>query len=156
VTIDPHESSIEDAVAYRIHRTNRLLLTHLGRFLDTHDADLTPEKYFVIMKLHEAGPIPQGELVEGALHDRPNVSRLVDRLVAAGFVERAEDPTDGRARVLELTTHGRALARRLKADAPDEHRVVFDGVTNTDLDALAKILDRLYDNLRPALLGARR
>lgn len=153
MTTDHHVSRIEEAVAYRIHRTNRLLLTHLGRFLDTHGADLTPEKYFIIMKLHETGPLPQNDLVEVALDDGPNVSRLIERLVATGLVERTEDPTDRRARVIELTTAGRTLANRLAADTPEERRVVFDGITHNDLDALTKILDRLDHNLRPALLN---
>ena len=155
MTADPHESSIEDALAYRIHRTNRLLLTHLGRFLDSHGADLTPEKYFIIMKLHEAGPLPQSELVEVALDDGPNVSRLVERLVGAGLVERTENPTDRRARVLDLTTDGRTLASRLEADAPEARRLIFDGIPKVNLIALTTALDHLDDKLRPVLLKAR-
>ena len=59
MTGDRHVSPIEDALAYQIHRTNRLLLTHLGRFLESHGTELSPEKFFIVMKLHEAGPLPQ-------------------------------------------------------------------------------------------------
>jgi DNA-binding MarR family transcriptional regulator len=147
-----HQSPIEEAVAYRIHRTNRLLLTHLARFLDSHSGELSPEKYFIVMKLHEAGPLPQSELVEVALDDGPNVSRLVERLVTAGLVQRTENPSDRRARVLDLTAEGRSLARRLEADIADERGIVFDRISDRDLDALKSVLDQLVANIRPALL----
>lgn len=150
-----HVSGIEDAVAYRIHHTNRLLLTHLSRFLDAHGADLSPEQYFIIMKLHESGPLPQGDLVEVALDDGPNVSRLVERLAVAGLLERSENPRDRRARVLDLTAAGRTLAQRIDADTPAERGVVFDGINDDDLEALTAILDRVNDNVRPSLLTGR-
>jgi len=151
VNADRHGSTIEDAYAYRIHRTNRLLSTHLARFLAGRSSELTPEKFFILMKLHEAGPLPQNALIDVTLGDGPNVSRLVERLVVSGLVERAEDPNDRRARVLELTAEGSALARRLADDVVDERRVVFAGVSEHDLDTLGAVLDRLDANLRPSL-----
>ena len=59
-----------------------------------------------------------------ALHDRPMgltalagvlgvskqaVARVIDDMRAAGFVEQASDPGDGRARVLSLTARGEAM-----------------------------------------------
>lgn len=148
---NPKPAPIEQAVAYRIHQTNRLLLTHLGRFLDSHGADLTPEKYFIIMKLHEAGPLAQGELVEVALDDGPNVSRLVDRLVKADLIERTENPTDRRARVLELTAEGQALAGRIDGEVQRVRDTVFEGITAAELAAFNAVLDRVNANVRPAL-----
>jgi hypothetical protein len=40
-----HQSpDLEDALAFRIHRTNRLLRTHLGRFLEQREPGLSPEQ----------------------------------------------------------------------------------------------------------------
>lgn len=39
-------------------------------------------------------------------------SQLVDRLVQMGFLERAEDPSDRRAKLIRLTPEGRALVER--------------------------------------------
>jgi MarR family transcriptional regulator for hemolysin len=46
-------------------------------------------------------------------------AKIVDEMVAAGYVERRSDPADGRARRLRLTDRGRravATARRFHAD----------------------------------------
>ena len=42
-----------------------------------------------------------------------NVSRLVDRLEAAGYAVRRPHPRDGRGQVLQITEQGTALIRRM-------------------------------------------
>lgn len=147
-----HDSTIENAVAYQLHRTNRLLLTHLGRFLETHHSELTPETYFIVMKLYETGSLAQNELVEVALEDGPNVSRLVERLVKTGLVERREHPNDRRARLLELTAEGKSLAERVKSDQPGAREALFAGITESEIETVRSVLDRLNENARPMLL----
>jgi DNA-binding MarR family transcriptional regulator len=44
---------------------------------------------------------------------QPSVSRLVDRLVAEGFVTKQPDPSDGRGTIVELTESGFASFRRV-------------------------------------------
>lgn len=51
------------------------------------------------------------ELTDRLVIDRTNVSRLCARMEQAGEVARSVHPEDGRARVLQLTAHGRRLAR---------------------------------------------
>ena len=55
----------------------------------------------------------QGALEAAMLLEQYNVSRLIDRLTAAGLVDRRPDPDDGRARLLTLTPAGKAMARRI-------------------------------------------
>ena len=149
-----HEARrLDQAVAYRLHRTNRLLLTHLARFLETSQHGLTPEKWFVLARLRDDGPMRQVELTEPALQDAPNVSRLVDSLVGAGLVERHPDPDDRRGRILQLTATGTDLAIELHERSVTERQLVFDGFTEADLAVLTDVLDRLDGNVRPFLMN---
>ncbi len=148
-----HDSDrIDDAIAFRIHRTNRLLLTHLARFLETQADGLAPERWFILARLHQDGPMRQGELTEPALTDAPNVSRLVEALVSDGLVERSEDPKDRRARNLSLTTNGRAVVRRTMKAARSERAAVFAGMDGEKLQALAHALDIVDRNVRALLV----
>lgn len=151
MTADIEDVGIQEAPAYQLHRTNRLLLTHLGRFLGDHDNRLTPESYFVIMKLRESGPLSQGKLVDVVLDDGPNVSRLVDRLVKNGIVERREDPNDRRARMLDLTPDGRSLAARVADDLPGIRTAILAGITKDELAAFESVLQRLCENAQQQL-----
>ena len=69
------------------------------------------------------------------------------------MIERNEDPSDRRARVLDLTPEGRSLAQRLTADIPLEREVVFDGVSKSDLETMSSVLDQINANVRPSLLA---
>jgi len=55
------------------------------------------------------------ELAELAVLERPTVSKMVDRLVEEGWVERGTHEQDGRRAPLQLTETGRA---KLKAAGP--------------------------------------
>ena len=150
-----HDSiDLNHALAFRIHLTNRLLRTHLARFLVREATGLTPEQWFVIARLAPTDGLRQVDLAEPALGDPPNVSRLVDVLVARGIVERVADPIDRRAWLIRLTVDGRTLATRLQARVTDERRAVFAGFDDADLDRLESLLDRIDDNLRRLLSNA--
>jgi MarR family transcriptional regulator for hemolysin len=73
--------------------------------------------------------------------------RLIDLLAAEGLVERREDPTDRRAKILHLTRLGEAKAdeikrvmRRVRSElmkdiSPQELTVTFDVLRRIELSA---------------------
>ena len=144
---------LDEALAFRIHRTNRLLRTHLARFLQDVAPGVTPEQWFVLARLAHRGSVRQIDLAEPVLGDPPNVSRLIDALVARAYVERSPDPADRRSWLVALTRTGQALTASVLERAVEERRVVFAGFSDADLDRLSATLDRIDDNVR-ALLQA--
>jgi MarR family transcriptional regulator for hemolysin len=91
------------------------------------------------------------DLAERVLADPPNVSRLVDALVARGLLCRSPDPADRRSSLLSLTSNGRDVAEHLLGQTVRERQLVFDGFHDEELDALAATLDRIDANLRRLL-----
>src|ERR1700712_4974641 len=58
--------------------------------------------------------VRQGVLADEMGLEGPSVVRLIDLLAAEGLVERREDPTDRRAKVLHMTDLGEAKAAEIK------------------------------------------
>ena len=142
-------------MAFRIHRTNRLLRTHLARFLGTIAPGVSPEQWFILARLAEADTaVRQIDLAEPVLGDPPNVSRLIDTLVVAGHVTRSPDPSDRRSCNVALTASGQTLTDQITAGAIKERAAVFAGFSAGDLDHLAGLLDRLDGNVRGLLATA--
>lgn len=83
--------------------------------------------------------------------DPSTISRAVAGLVAHGWIERAADPTDGRARVLRLTPAGRAAL----AEALDRYGAVLSEAladwSQTDIAALCGVMDRLSRDIDRSL-----
>ncbi len=68
--------------------------------------------------------------------------RLVDRLVAQGYVERGAG-SDRRAVALSLTASGRRAARKVRAARADAIDHVLSPLTNRERAALADIVEKL-------------
>jgi len=72
-------------------------------------------------------------------------SRLVDRAVAAGFVERGPSPADARRAVLRLTPAGEALRADAVAFRLDWLGRTLSDWSDDDTAALATLLTRFAD-----------
>jgi DNA-binding MarR family transcriptional regulator len=66
----------------------------------------------------------------------------VDRLEERAFVARGAHPTDRRVKVVTLTTHGEQTRREL-LDRLYQPPPGFERLSTADLDALARIVERL-------------
>ena len=76
--------------------------------------DLSMREYDVLYTLSKC-PAPErmSELNRHVLLSQPALSRMVDRLVDRGLVQRQTDPADGRGVLLALTDAGLALQRQI-------------------------------------------
>lgn len=71
-------------------------------------------EYDVLYTLAKHGePMRLSELRSGVLLSQPALSRLVDRLLARGLVDRCGDDEDRRAVRISLTEQGRRLQERI-------------------------------------------
>jgi DNA-binding MarR family transcriptional regulator len=76
--------------------------------------DLSMREYDVLYSLAKCdGPIRLGELNKYVLLSQPALSRMVDRLVERGLIERTADPADRRGVRLSLTAAGQEQQRRV-------------------------------------------
>ena len=73
---------------------------------------LTAAQADALTVIRQAGPVSLKELGELLIAEAGHPSRLVDRLVAAGLVERRTAGADRRRVELTLTTRGRTLEQR--------------------------------------------
>lgn len=77
-------------------------------------ASLPPlEWYDVLLELERAGPLRPRDLQSRLLLAQYNLSRLLDRMAAAGTVEKQACADDGRGQLVAITEAGRALRRRM-------------------------------------------
>ena len=76
---------------------------------------ITAAQADVLSVLARAGPLSLKELGELLIAEAGHPSRMVDRLVSAGLVERRPAEDDRRRVVLSLTPRGRRLEKRAQA-----------------------------------------
>ena len=116
--------------------------------------DLSMREYDVLYTLSKCGePVRMGELHRHVLLSQPALSRMVDRLVERGLVERCPDPADGRGVRLSLTGAGRDQQRRIgRRHAGSVARALTAELGPEELAELAAICWKLAGP--PAATGA--
>jgi len=66
----------------------------------------------ILMQLHHKGPCGMSEVSNRFDISAAAASQLVEKLVHAGYLDRAEDPSDRRAKLLTLSAKGEELIQR--------------------------------------------
>ncbi|MFN8432730.1 MAG: MarR family transcriptional regulator [Anaerolineales bacterium] len=101
---------------------------------------LTMPQFSILMQLHYKGRIGMSEVSEQFGVSAAAASQLVDKLVQAGFMERAEDPSDRRAKLIQLSPNGKKL---IETGISERYRWM-DGLTSKlSADDKAKVVDAL-------------
>ncbi len=109
------------------------------------EQDLALSWYDLLVQLQEdGGTMRMGELARRLLISRSATTRFVDRVEAAGLVQRVANSQDGRGMDVVLTDAG---FQRLRLASPTHLRGIeqhfADHLSDEDADLLARILDKL-------------
>jgi len=106
------------------------------------DVGLSPVQGMALLHLEPGEPLTMSELAVALKCDNSNVTGIVDRLEAAGLVERRPAPHERRVKSVVVTAHGARLRdeadRRMAVPPP-----AFARLGAEDARALRGILERL-------------
>ena len=102
----------------------------------------------VLTTLSEQEGVNQQELAKRLYVTKGNISGLLDRLEAAGFVERRSLASDRRQYSIHLTEAGRAMAERAIAAQHNGLETTLGRLDEAELDTLEAQLLRLRDIMR--------
>jgi len=132
--------------------THARLLRQIDRELNANG--LVPLEWFEVLAALDSSPgkrLRLGDLAETAGLSCSGLTRLVDRLEAAGLAERATDSADRRVTWAVLTIAGQqALAAALPAYRESISRALAGNLDPEDLGALRHILGKLHETVKPA------
>ena len=153
-----------------ISRRDDALITTFGRLLEVQSrlerrlgADLEarcdlPHAWFeVLVRLARSddGRLTMGSLAEQISLTTGGVTRLVDRMETAGYVQRVPCPTDRRVSYAALTDAGRAKLDEAAQVHAANLRSVFAAFSDEERETFDALLDRLRAIHQPDLAVGR-
>jgi DNA-binding MarR family transcriptional regulator len=116
---------------------------------DSAYSDIQPAHAAAIQPLWQQ---PEGvrltTLAQTARITKQSMGALVDSLEQGGYVERVEDPDDGRAARIRLTARGRTFARHARAFAREFEKTLADNIGEKRLKELHSTLQLVIASLR--------
>lgn len=143
----PSVSAADDALIStfgRLVEAHSALSRQLGRALE-RECGVAHSSFEVLLRISrsEGGQISMSSLAQQVALTSGGITRLLDRLIEAGYVRRVPCPTDRRVQFAALTPAGRSKLEQAAATHARNLRRVFDGFTTRDLETFDRLLDRL-------------
>ncbi len=131
----------------RLMKAQQLALASIELALKS--AALPPlDWYDVLLEVERAGEhgLRPFELERAMLLAQYNLSRLVDRIERAGYVERRACEKDGRGQLIAITAAGRAIRRKMwPVYAQAIETAVGQHLSGKEADALDSLLGKLIE-----------
>jgi MarR family transcriptional regulator for hemolysin len=139
----------------KIDRNN--LLFHLTRLtrrwrqvLDSEfqSAGLTDATWRPLLHLHLLGDgVRQKDLAASVGIEGPSLVRLIDTLVTKGLIQRSEDVTDRRAKLLCLTPEGLLIVARIREIVTSLENELLSPLSDSEIFLFAQFIQRLESNV---------
>jgi len=130
----------------------RLAIARMARRLRQEAGDeLSPSSMAALATIERRGPLTPSELAGFEGIKRPTATRVLQRLLEAGLIERTADPTDGRSAVVSVTKEGGSLLKKLRSRKNAYLAQRLRELPDDDVKALeraAGVLERLLDDER--------
>jgi len=106
--------------------------------------DITHQQFNILRILRGAHPQPLSTLQirERMLDKMSDTSRIVDRLVLKGLVQKSICPKDKRLVDVVITDKGQDLLKKLDGQT-NEMDLIMGGLSDAEAEALSSLLDKL-------------
>lgn len=103
-----------------------------------HDISVT--QCYALETLARDGAMGVNRLSSKLRLEKSSASRMLDSLEQKGYVRRKDDPRDGRARIIEMTSKGRRVHDEIVEELVEEKRELLAGVGKSARAAAIRIL----------------
>jgi DNA-binding MarR family transcriptional regulator len=134
-------------LGFLVHDVSRLRRTVLDKALKP--LGITRSQWWVLSNLsrHSSHEMMQTELAKVLDVGKVALGGLLDRLEAAGYIERRADPIDRRAKRIVMTREGEALLEKMREHGQKLNRETMTGVSAAEVAIAEDILHRMKKRL---------
>jgi DNA-binding MarR family transcriptional regulator len=132
--------SPEQEAFLNLVRTREALAADFDTLFRAHGLSHSQYNVLRIVRGHGRAGVPCQQIVAHMISREPDVTRLIDRLEAAGLVARERSIEDRRVVRVTLTPEGAALLRRLDRPLAELHRRQLGHLGPRKLRMLSRLL----------------
>ena len=128
--------------ATSVFRVQQILLARFDESLRPHQLTFARYEVLVLLTFSRTGQLPLKVIGSRLMVHPTSVTNAIERLVAAGYVERLPNPRDGRGVLAAITDRGRAVVE-LATEALTGQDFGLGTLSEGDLDTLFELLRRV-------------
>lgn len=132
--------------ATSVFRAQQILLARFDEALRPYELTFARYEALVLLRFSRTGTLPLKVIGSRLMVHPTSVTNTIERLAAAGLVERRPNPADGRGVLASITETGRTIVEQATTDLME----VDFGLSNISEERL----DDLYETLRDVRYAA--
>jgi DNA-binding MarR family transcriptional regulator len=141
--------SVDANFLFTLAELHRLLRAYADK--EASRFGITRAQWAVLAKVERAEGMKQTELAELMEMQPITLTRLIDKLCDAGWIERRGDTTDRRVNRLYLRKAGRQLLGKMSGLRSELTATALDGINPADAHRLLTQLEQIKENVRNAV-----
>lgn len=134
-------SGLPDHVGYWLRKLSNAVSGAFALRLERHGVSVA--QWVVLRALYDHEALALKDIVAQVEVDQGALSRMVDRLLARGLVQRETDVNDRRAVAISLTKTGRALVPKLAREADTNDATFFASLSAKERETFLKTIHAL-------------
>lgn len=138
----------EDSFGYLVHHLLYAFRQGINRELESAGYSITQEELGVLVVLNQSDGQTQSRLSEKLAKDKAVITRLLNRLVKQGLVERRHDPEDRRVVRAYLTGAGMQASQHVLPLLWAFIGKALDGIDQKAFEEACGVLKQMLANLR--------
>ncbi len=137
------ESSEQEALL-NILVTANLLRLKIDNACSKFGITITQYNVLRILKGTYPEGYPRREIISRMIEPAPDVTRLIDRLIKQGLVERYTSDKDRRLSVARITKKGIQMLEKVRTEVDKLYHLISDNLNADEVKKLSDLLEKIY------------
>ncbi len=140
------------SIGHLLNKASHLMKWELTNQLKEYD--LTSAQWAVLTYLYRQECCDGGEesmtpasIADAIRVERPAITRILDKLLKRGLIDKRVNPTDGRSQIIVLTPESRGLMPDFKSIGDRVVNQSLSGLSKEEVELLTSLLLQIIDNL---------
>ncbi|ESU30068.1 regulatory protein MarR [Flavobacterium limnosediminis JC2902] len=139
---------LSNIIFYNIDYSIRLYRMFAQKKLRENGFKITIDQWLVIKCILENPTITQHELSELVFKDNASVTRIIDLLIKAGYLEKETNPEDRRKQMLHVTETGEAIIKNVHEVVLQNRSKALNGINQEELEIADTVLRKIIANCK--------
>lgn len=139
---------LNNIIFYNIDHSIRLYRMYAQKKLREHGFKITIDQWLVIKCILENPTITQHELSELVFKDNASVTRIIDLLIKANYLEKEINPDDRRKFILQVTKSGEEIIKNVQEIVLQNRNKALKGIDAKELEIADAVLRKIITNCK--------
>jgi MarR family transcriptional regulator, transcriptional regulator for hemolysin len=140
---------LNDTLLYTLDKCFRSYNQFAQRNVKQAGYDITIDQWLILKNVAENPKLTQNDISKIVFKDSASLTRIIQLLVTAGYLNKAEHPIDKRRTVLTLTKTGKKITSDVNKIAVSNRTAALNGIGAREIEEMKVLLNQIIENCNP-------